>query len=176
MSAPILVLGIDPGSLKTGWGMIFHQPGQSTYLASGVIRLEAKAPLAQRLTVLHQALANNMAQALARHQPQVFHGAVEAIFHAKNSRSALVLGHARGVALLAAAQAGAQVHEYSPALVKQAVTGSGRADKDQVGRMVRALLGLPQPPAEDEADALAVALTHAAALDSPALRLSYRAP
>jgi len=150
------VLGIDPGSRVTGWGVVTHAAGQSRRVASGTLRLNATRPLPERLL----RLAEGLDALLAEHRPDRL--AVERIFAARNVRSALVLGHARGVILLSAARAGVPVSEYTPAEVKQAVVGGGRAPKAQVMRMVGMLLGHAAPLAEDEADALAIALTHAA--------------
>ena len=122
------------------------------HLAHGVLVLSEALPIETRLCLLFDALR----ALVAEHRPQVV--AIEDIFHAQNARSALVLGQARGVALLVAAQAGATVRSFPPAMVKQAVTGSGRADKLQVGRMVDALLGIRVVGRADASDALAVAL------------------
>lgn len=157
MSASLKILGIDPGSRRTGWGLVAHAQNNSTYLASGTLQLGSTAPLHERLVLL----AEGMEDLLRRFQPG--HCAVEQIFFAKNARSALVLGHARGVILCAMARGGVTLHEYSATQVKQTVAGAGRAGKGQIQRMVAALLGQPAAFAEDEADALAVALTHAAA-------------
>ncbi|MEL7371024.1 MAG: crossover junction endodeoxyribonuclease RuvC [Myxococcota bacterium] len=144
--------GIDPGSRRTGWGIVTVEGSRTTFIAAGVIRLNESLELSERLCTLHEA----MAETLATHRPDcVF---LESPFHHKNARSALVLGHARGVALLAARQACSTLGEVTPAEVKKAVTGSGRADKTQVQAMVRAILGLRETPAEDAADALAVAI------------------
>lgn len=159
--APLLILGIDPGSRRTGWGVVRHAGNRSERLAGGTIQLDPAAPLAQRLLTLDAALG----EILAAHRLEAC--AVEAIFSAKNARSALVLGHARGVILAAVARAGVPLFEYTPAQVKQAVVGTGRADKQQVARMVAVLLNHRAPLAEDQADALAVALTHAAAARMP---------
>ena len=118
----------------------------------GVLAVGEGGPVEARLAALHLGLA----QALDRHRPQIV--AIEEVFHARNSRSALVLGQARGVALLAAAQAGAQVRSFAPTVIKKAVTGTGRAEKDQVGRMVCMLLGITIHGAVDATDALAAAI------------------
>ena len=123
-----------------------------TFIQAGVIQLDETLDLAERLASLHEALSD----VLVRHQPDCIY--LESAFHHKNARSALVLGHARGVALLSARQAGSDLGEVAPAEVKKAVTGSGRADKAQVQAMIRAILGLSAVPAEDAADALAVAI------------------
>lgn len=158
-SAPTesIILGIDPGSRKTGWGLIASNRGRPRYLASGTIRLDSEALLARRLVILADALE----AILSEHRPDQC--AVEQIFTARNPRSALVLGHARGVAICAVARHEVALFEYAPNLVKQAVVGAGKADKRQVNHMVKVLLGHAQLFQEDEADALALALTHAAA-------------
>lgn len=157
------ILGIDPGSRFTGWGLLDSEGSRATRLASGTLRLDARRPLAERLATLAEALE----ALLSEHHPAAC--ALERIFTAKNARTALVLGHARGVILCALARQGIAVHEYTAGQVKQAVVGGGRATKPQVGQMVAVLLGLrganghAAPLQEDEADALAIALTHAAA-------------
>jgi len=118
----------------------------------GVLAVGEGGPVEVRLATLHAGLV----QAIDRHRPQIV--AIEEVFHARNSRSALVLGQARGVALLAAAQAGAQVRSFAPSIIKQAVTGTGRAEKDQVGRMVCVLLGIAVGGRMDATDALAAAI------------------
>jgi crossover junction endodeoxyribonuclease RuvC len=150
------ILGLDPGSRATGWGVIVHERHQSRHVASGTLRLGDNKPLPERL----QRLAEGVEALLREHAPETC--ALEAIFSARNARSALVLGHARGVIVATLARAGLPIHEYAPALVKQAVAGAGRAGKDQVQRMVAVLLNYRGAMSEDESDALAVALTHAA--------------
>ena len=120
-------------------------------------------PLPQRLRRIHEALQ----AVLAEHRPQAV--AIEEIFFAKYANAALKLGHARGVALLVAAELELEVHEYPPAIVKRTVVGRGGADKTQVGRLITTLLGLESPPEEDAADALAVAITHIQASRSRAI-------
>lgn len=148
------VLGIDPGTAVTGYGVVepaARRPGR--LVECGVLRTAPRAALPERLRVLHAGVA----ELLAAHRPDVV--AVEDIFYAKNVRSSLTLGHARGVILLAAAEAGVQVAEFPPAVVKRAVVGRGRATKAQVGYMVQQLLRLEQPPVPaDAADGVAVAL------------------
>ena len=152
----MVILGIDPGSRTTGWGVLHHSGNHSTYLASGSFRLERIAAFPERLLKLSEA----MESLLTRHQPD--HCAIERIFMGKNARSALVLGHARGVILSAIAGQGVALYEYTATQVKQSVTGGGRADKGQVQRMVGLLLGRNGRLQADEADALAIALTHSA--------------
>lgn len=148
------ILGIDPGSRTTGYAVVQEQAGRLHQIVAGVIRCGSGA-LAQRLALLDR----EMARIIEETRPDV--AALESVFVARNPRAALLLGHARGVALAACGRAGLVAAEYAPTRVKQAVVGSGRADKRQVQFMVRQLLGLSQDPAEDAADALAVAVCHA---------------
>lgn len=148
------ILGVDPGSQITGYGIIDSDGRDSRLVACGSIRL-ARTPLPARLGRILQELS----QVIALHQPQ--QAAVEQVFMSQNPKSALVLGHARGAALCAVVQAGLEVSEYATRLVKQAVVGYGGADKTQVQHMVRRLLNLDTPLQADAADALAVALCHA---------------
>ena len=149
------ILGIDPGSRKTGYGLIEHSGNHTRYLASGCIKLNVKESLAERL---HQ-LSTELDKLIEEFQPDC--GAVEKIFFAKNAQSALTLGHARGVILLKFSERQLVVHEYQTLKVKQTVVGVGRADKNQIQHMVKILLNLQNKLQEDEADALAVAITHA---------------
>jgi crossover junction endodeoxyribonuclease RuvC len=151
----VRVFGVDPGSLRTGYGCIDTDGSRHRLVACGAIVTPAGAPFPEKLLEIHEALA----RLLRKHRPDCV--AVENVFHAANVRSALKLGHARGVALLAAVEGGYPVIEYTPAEVKLAVVGYGRAEKHQVGEMVRLLLGLgevPQP--HDASDALAAAICH----------------
>ena len=150
------VFGVDPGSLRTGYGCIDTDGSRHRLVACGVIATPPGADFPERLLTIHRELV----RLLRQHRPDCV--AVESVFHATNVRSALKLGHARGVALLAAVEGGYPLVEYAPAAIKQAVVGYGRAEKRQVGEMVRLLLGLadvPQP--NDASDALAVAICHA---------------
>jgi len=157
------ILGIDPGSRKTGYAVVEHQENKSRYIESGCIRLGEKTPLSERLLLLSESLG----EIIERLQPEC--GVVEQIFMAKNAKSALVLGHARGVILLKIATAKMPLYEYAPLKIKQSLVGVGSATKDQVQHMVRILLSLQQHKLqEDESDALAVALTHSHLI--PALR------
>lgn len=150
------VLGIDPGTAATGFGVVeTGERGQLRLVECGVIRPAPGTPLALRLAEIYAGLA----ELLARHRPDVL--AVEEAFYARNVRTTLVLGSARGVILLAGAQAGVIVAEYAPATIKQAVTGRGAALKPQVAYMVAQLLRLKVAPSPaDAADGVAVALTH----------------
>jgi crossover junction endodeoxyribonuclease RuvC len=151
----VRVLGIDPGSRYLGFGVVERRGAQYTHVGHGVVRADPKAPLADRLSQIFRGLS----EAVATYAPDVV--AVEGVFHHKNARSALILGHARGVALLIAAQSGLAVHEYAPARVKRAVGASGNAGKQAVARMVGTLLKLELDAERSDAwDALAVALCH----------------
>ena len=151
----MVILGIDPGSRVTGYGVVESSGGRLRRLDAGRSRPDPRAPLAERLCVIHAAMAG----VIAAHGPAEV--AVESLFNARNARSSLVLGHARGVILLAAAQAGLPVSGYAPREVKLALTGTGTATKEQVRFMVCRWLGLKLDPSSlDESDALAVALCH----------------
>ena len=151
----MLVLGLDPGLATTGYGVIEGDGRELRHIAHGVIRTAAKQPMAQRLIDLHQKLGELIGQ---------FHpdaAAVEDLFFATNARTAMSVGQARGVLLLTLAQAGLPVFEYTPLQIKQAVTGYGQADKNQVQQMVRILLHLEElPRPDDAADALAVSICY----------------
>ncbi|MDZ7751484.1 MAG: crossover junction endodeoxyribonuclease RuvC [Gammaproteobacteria bacterium] len=147
------ILGIDPGSRITGYGIIDVHKGGNGYVASGCIRT-AVTDMPRRLLLIHEGLET----VLARYQPDAT--AIEQIYVHRNAGSALKLGQARGGAILTAMLHQQPVFEYSPSQIKQAVVGSGRASKEQVQHMVRHLLGLSEAPQEDAADALAVALCH----------------
>ena len=152
----MLVIGIDPGVAITGYGLVLEaQDGSLELVACGVIETPAGMPLPERLSSLYTKLS----ELLLLHHPDS--GAVEKLFFQRNVRTAMTVGQGRGVALLALAQAGLPVAEYTPLEVKQAVVGYGGADKNQVQQMVRALLGLDDiPRPDDAADALAVAICH----------------
>lgn len=153
----MIVLGIDPGSVRTGYGLIEVVRGAVRFRACGTIAAPAAAALPARL--LH--LAGELEALLARERPEL--AAIELPFHGANARSAFVLAEARGALLLTLARAGIELEELTPAEVKSAVAGNGRADKEQVARMVRLQLALgPGPLAADASDALAVALCAAA--------------
>ncbi len=152
------VLGIDPGTSVTGFGVVEAgngTPGPGRLIECGVIRFGRRSPLPRRLAELHDGIV----ELIQRHRPDVL--AIENAFYHKNVRTTLVLGHARGVVLLAAAQAGIGIAEYPPATVKKTVAGAGAAPKTQVGLVVARLLRLRQAPRPaDAADGVAVALTH----------------
>jgi crossover junction endodeoxyribonuclease RuvC len=149
-----LILGIDPGSRKTGFGIISVQGARQQYVASGVIRLPLVA-LPARLKIIF----DNISEIIASHGPQEV--AVEEVFMAKSAGSALKLGQARGAAIVACVNRELIVAEYTARQIKQAVVGTGAANKEQVQHMVKTLLRLPATPQEDAADALAAALCHA---------------
>ena len=149
------ILGLDPGLGTTGWGLIEAEGNRLAHVANGQIKTDSSAPLPQRLSVL----ADQLDSLLAEHRPDS--AAVEEVFVNKNPQSTLKLGQARGVALMCAARAGIDVGEYSPALVKKAVVGTGGAEKAQVHAMVSRLLPGVKIAGPDAADALAVAITHA---------------
>lgn len=149
----MIVIGIDPGTLHLGWGVLRSEGNRITHLGHGVIDSPASHSLAERLVHIDRSLG----QVLSSYQPVV--GSVESLFFHKDAQSAAKLGHARGVVLLNLARAGLRVVEYPPARVKNTVTGHGRAQKGQMVRMVKTLLALETEPREDAADALALALT-----------------
>jgi crossover junction endodeoxyribonuclease RuvC len=164
----VRVLGVDPGTRVTGYGVIETgngSPGMGRLIECGVFRFGRGHTLAQRLAELH----HEIAQLIRRHQPSVL--ALEDAFYHKNVRTTLVLGHARGVILLAAQQEGLDIAQYAPALIKKTVVGAGGAMKHQVGAMVARLLRLksaPQPA--DAADGVAAALTFILRCPSPLRR------
>jgi crossover junction endodeoxyribonuclease RuvC len=150
------ILGIDPGIGATGYGIIESDGSKHASILFGAISTQARQPFHERLLKIYVVL-NDI---LSREKAEIM--AIEEVFHATNVQSALRLGHARGIALLAAAQSGLSVFEYSPLEIKSAVVGCGRAEKHQIQSMVRLLLDLPEIPAPDHAaDALAVAICHA---------------
>lgn len=150
------ILGIDPGSVRTGYGCVDSDGTRCQVVCSGVITMSSRLSFPDRLLAIHASLTRTIADV----RPECV--AVESLFHAVNVRSAFALAHARGVIVLSAAQAALPVVEYAPAEVKRAVVGYGRADKQQVQHMVRLLLGLADLPTPfDVADALAVAICHA---------------
>ena len=151
----IRILGIDPGSRATGYGVIDKAGDQFHFVTCGVIRTSPRLGLPERLKEIY----DGVSEVIVKHDP--VRAAVEDIFMAVNPSSALKLGHARGVIILAAMQHGLPVSEYSPRVIKQAVAGYGQAPKAQVQQMVRVLLRLSAPPSHDAADALAVALCYA---------------
>ena len=147
-------VGIDPGSINCGWGVLEKTGSSVRFVAAGTIAMPKQKPLAERLKILHEGLTG----IFSRFRPDS--AAVEDVFYGKNVKAAFVLGHARGVALAVAALAGVPVIEYSPTTVKKAVTGYGRAEKEQVQKMISAILGIRDTLLPDSADALSVALCH----------------
>jgi crossover junction endodeoxyribonuclease RuvC len=149
----MIVLGIDPGTAAMGWGIVDRRGGEVRLVDAGCLETSPELGLPDRLLAIHRFLG----EVIARHDPVIV--AVERLFFSRNAQTAFAVGQARGVVLLAAAEAGRVVREATPNEVKMAVTGSGSADKDQVGRMVAVVLGLQEPPRPDDtADALAVAI------------------
>jgi len=151
----MIVLGIDPGISCTGYGVLEKKNGRIYLIEFGVVKTTAKDPMAKRL----QTLYDGICEVIASLHPHEF--AIETVFVGKNIQSALKLGHARGVAILAAGTAGLNVSEYAPREIKQSITGTGSASKEQVQYMVKSILNLKQiPKPNDAADAVAIALSH----------------
>ena len=160
---PIRILGLDPGLRRTGWGVIAAEGSRLTHVAHGVIAPNETLPFAERLLTL----LDGIEQVIAAHAPH--EAAVEETFMNNNAASALKLGHARAMALVAPARAGLVVAEYAATVVKKSVVGTGGADKTQVGFMIRRLLPTAGETTADAADALAVAIAHAHARTSRTL-------
>lgn len=151
----MIAIGIDPGTARTGYGLVRDADDGLALVACGVIETPSRAPMPERLQKIYRELG----EIVALHGPDS--GAVEKLFFARNVTTAMTVGQARGVALLALADAGVRVSEYTPLEIKQAVAGHGGAQKPQMQAMVRALLGLAEAPTPDDAaDALAVAICH----------------
>jgi crossover junction endodeoxyribonuclease RuvC len=155
MTSPIRILGIDPGLRHMGWGIVEVLGSHLSYVACGTIHSDDKADLGLRLRALHDGLS----AIVADYAPQ--EAAVEETFVNSDPRSALKLGHARGIAIVVPALAGLPVAEYAANLIKKTVVGSGHAEKAQIAMMVKVLLPKCDPASADAADALAVAITHA---------------
>jgi crossover junction endodeoxyribonuclease RuvC len=152
----VVVLGIDTGTANTGYGVVLARGNRLAALDGGVIGTESSEPLERRLARIHARVCD----LIKEHEPVAL--AVEDLFFGQNARSAFSVGQARGAVLLSAGMHGIPAYSYTPQVVKQAVCGSGRAEKGQVQRMVASLLSLPEPPEPDHAaDALAVAICHA---------------
>jgi len=167
----VRVFGVDPGSLRTGYGCIDTDGSRHRLVACGAIVTPAASAFPDKLLAIYRGLS----QLLRTHRPDCV--VVENVFHAMNVRSALKLGHARGVALLSAVEGGYPLVEYTPAEIKLAVVGFGRAEKHQVGEMVRLLLGLTEvPQPHDASDALAVAICHVHRSSSPVTAAAAAAP
>jgi crossover junction endodeoxyribonuclease RuvC len=165
---PVRILGIDPGLRRTGWGIVESAGNSLGFVACGCVETDEKASLAERLATLHAGLS----KIVELHRP--FEAAVEETFVNADSRGALKLGQARGIALLVPAQAGLTVAEYAPTVIKKSVVGAGRAEKAQVRMMIGVLLPRADPQSEDAADALAVAVTHAHHRQSVILKAAAR--
>jgi crossover junction endodeoxyribonuclease RuvC len=150
----MLVLGVDPGSLTTGYGLVEKSKGRLRCVDAGAIRSPGSVPFHERIHGIFRSLVGIM----DRHEPREM--AVEDVFFAKNPKSALKIGHARGAALVAAVECGVKVFEYSATEIKQSVVGYGRAPKEQVRSMVGVILGLDFQPSLDTSDALAAAICH----------------
>jgi len=154
--SPVLILGVDPGLNRCGWGLVLSEGARLSHVAHGVIKPSAQQQLASRLHDVFEGLC----AVIAQYNPH--EAAVEETFVNSNARAALALGQARGVALAAAARSGLSVGEYAPTTIKKAIVGSGAADKTQIAFMVRRLLPAAGEVSADAADALGVALCHAA--------------
>ena len=150
----MLVLGVDPGSQVTGYGLVEKKNDKLTCIHSGNITSSSKIPFYERIHKIFQ----SMVEVMAHYQPQEM--AIEDMFYAKNIKSSLKLGHARGAVLIAAVQCGIQIFEYTPLEIKKSVVGYGRATKEQVRAMVRIILKLKGNPNLDISDALAAAICH----------------
>lgn len=154
MTETLRIIGIDPGSRITGYGVVEKRGASFVHIDNGCLTTRARDPIADRLEQIHSGLA----EIFSKYRPDA--AAVEEIFFAKNAASSLKLGEARGVALLASVQAKIPVFEYATREVKQALTGYGQATKDQIQKMVKSMLVLPEVAQEDASDALAVAICH----------------
>lgn len=159
---------MDPGTRRFGWGIVAKAGMRITHRAHGVIRLDEKASIAERLVVLERELV----QIVALYQPNS--AAVESLFFGLDAQATAKLAHARAVALLVCSRSGLQIGEYPPSRVKAAIAGGGRADKAQVAKMIMALLKLKETPEVDASDALAIAMTHLQR--SPLADLAKKAP
>lgn len=150
----MIIIGIDPGLIKTGWGVIEKINNQVKYVASGAIKTDAKLPLSERLINIY----NHVDKLIKTYKPQQF--SIEETFVNNNPLSSLKLGHARGVAILAGALNNIPVFEYSPNLIKKTVTGVGKAEKQQMVAMIKYIFPGINIQTEDEADALCIAVCH----------------
>jgi crossover junction endodeoxyribonuclease RuvC len=151
---PLIIAGIDPGSLKTGYAFLEMSGAKIRPAGCGVISTSKYKNLPEKILCIHE----NLRRLLEEYRPK--EGAVEDIFHHRNVRSAFILGQARGAVLLTLAMCGVEVYSYPPAVIKKAVADYGRADKQQILQMVKAVLGLREAVSVDASDALAIALTH----------------
>src|SRR3954468_20357624 len=167
-SAPIRILGIDPGLRRTGWGLIESDGNRLAPVACGSLATSERAALSERLLAIHDGLI----AVIERYAPQ--EAAVEQTFVNTNAAATLKLGQARGIAMLVPARAGLTVAEYAPNLVKKTVVGAGHAEKAQIRVMIGVLLPKADPQSEDAADALAIAVTHAHHRASALLKVAMR--
>jgi crossover junction endodeoxyribonuclease RuvC len=152
----VIILGVDPGTATTGYGLIRKEGQKYSLIHYGCILTPAKTPLHDRLDTIYEELSD----IIDEHTPD--HMAVEELFFAANAKTAIAVGQARGVILLAGKKKGISIFEYTPLEVKMALTGYGRADKNQIQQMVKTLLSLPEiPKPDDAADAIAIAICHA---------------
>jgi crossover junction endodeoxyribonuclease RuvC len=168
MRRPIRILGIDPGLRRTGWGVVVSDGNRLSFLACGSLATDERAELAVRLLAIHDGLR----QVVEQHAPD--EAAVEATFVNKDASATLKLGQARGIAMLVPALAGLPVAEYAPNLVKKTIVGAGHSAKAQIRMMIGVLLPKADPPSEDAADALAIAVCHAHHRQSAAIRVMAR--
>ena len=168
----MIVLGVDPGTAVTGYGVVCGEPGSAPRLIEcGVIRTRPREPLAMRLQEIHSGIID----VIERHRPDAL--SIEDVFYARNVRTTVVLGHARGVILLAAAGARLEIAEYAPAEIKKSVVGAGGATKEQVQFMVARLLRLKTPPQPaDASDGVAAALAHLMSARLPSVRAAVLIP
>jgi crossover junction endodeoxyribonuclease RuvC len=160
------ILGIDPGLVKTGWGVIDYAGSSLRFVACGLIKPDANLPLASRLVIL----SSGIKTVIEQYKPD--EAAIEETFVNKNAMSSLKLGHARGALMLTICFTGMNLAEYAATLVKKSVTGVGRAEKNQVGMMVKQLMPTAIIKSEDEADALAVAICHTSHKNYPKPKIS----
>ncbi len=151
----MVILGVDPGSRLTGFGIVRKEGSSLIHIDNGLIKLNEKEPMTKRLVVLFR----EVQKIIKTFSPEIL--ALENIFYSKNIQSTLKLGHARGSIIVAAGLLGLKIFEYTPLAVKQAITGYGGAGKEQIQKMIKTLLGLPQTAEENASDALAVAICHA---------------
>jgi len=161
------ILGVDPGSIITGYGVIDHVGSSLTYINSGTIAMKASQPLSLRLNTIYRDLST----VIDTYHPDEF--CIETAFYGKNIQSTLKLGHVRGVAILAAVHKQLAISEYSPREVKRSVTGSGAASKQQIEYMVRTILHIDKPMKHfDETDGIALAVTHASHITAPRMQFA----
>ncbi len=165
---PIRILGIDPGLRRTGWGLIESDGNRLIHVACGSVETSEKAPLSERLVVIHDGLI----AVIEQYRP--VEAAVEQTFVNANAQATLKLGQARGIAMLVPARAGLSVAEYAPNVVKKTVVGAGHGDKTQIRMMIGVLLPKADPQSEDAADALAIAICHAHHRQSLMMRVAVR--